>query len=447
MANKRKAITLETKYQIVTAVDASKQSKKQIVDEFGISPSTLSTILKSKDKILEAHHSIDFGSARKKLRTANYKDVENALFEWFKSVRDENIPLSGTTLAIKADELAKKLGHADFSASQSWVERFKHCRGIVCRTVCGESESVNSNVLDDYVTTKLPSLLIGYQPRNIFNINETGLFYTLLPNRILTLKGEECHGGKHSKEKITLLVGSNMDGSEKLKLLVIGKVKQPRCFKGVKALPVDYEGNTKAWMSDDIFKDWTLPSTCTKGLQWRKVSSKCTNACFRKAGFVISGQTTDSDLVNYPPHQSGEDDDDEEEDNLSLSALKSMWLGVWNKLQMSEKINLDDYVDMDTEVVIYEKPTDDNIVASVQQKHSGQPEEYSEDEDEGTALPKTSAFTEVLDSLACLSDNVSTQADMSDLLFDRLAEFTDIVMAGHYQQQKQMKITDFVKST
>nr|XP_006010507.1 PREDICTED: tigger transposable element-derived protein 4-like [Latimeria chalumnae] len=440
-------------------------------------------------------------------------------------------------LAIKANELAKKLGHADFSASQSWVERFKHCSGIVCRTACGESESINSDVLDDYITTKLLSLLIGYQPRDVFD--ETRLSYKLLPNRTLVLKGEECHGSKHSKEIITLLVGSHMDGSEKLKLLVFGKVKQPRCFKGVKALPVDYEGNTKAWMTGDIFKDWVirfdrkmqrqkrkvllfvdncpahphidnlqattmvfLPPNTTSKLQpmdqgiikclkqhyhcqliqhmlncfkckqdtainlhqgitfthsaWRKVSSKCISACFRKAGFVISGQTTNSDLVNYlhhhPYHLSGKDDDDdeeeEEEDNLPLSALKSMRLEVKSKLQMSENINLDDYVDVDTEVVIAEKLSNDDIVASVQQKHSGQPEEDSEDEDEdkGTDLPKTHTFTEALDSLACLRDYVTTQADMSDL-FDRLEEFTDIVMAGHYQQQKQMKITDFVKST
>uniref|UniRef100_H3A0C2 HTH CENPB-type domain-containing protein n=1 Tax=Latimeria chalumnae TaxID=7897 RepID=H3A0C2_LATCH len=197
-------------------------------------PSTLSTILKNKDKILEAYHSSDFGSARKKLHTADYKNVENALFEWI----IENIPLSGPMLAIKANELAKKLGHADFSASQSWVERFKHCSGIVCRTACGESESINSDVLDDYITTKLLSLLIGYQPRDVFD--ETRLSYKLLPNRTLVLKGEECHGSKHSKEIITLLVGSHMDGSEKLKLLVFGKVKQPRCFKGVKCLKQHY---------------------------------------------------------------------------------------------------------------------------------------------------------------------------------------------------------------
>ena len=37
-------------------------------------------------------------------------------------------------------------------------------------------------------------------------------------------------GGKKSKN---LLVMANMDGSDKRKLLVIGKSLKPRCFKGV----------------------------------------------------------------------------------------------------------------------------------------------------------------------------------------------------------------------
>ena len=36
-----------------------------------------------------------------------------------------------------------------------------------------------------------------------------------------------------SKEHVILLVGANMDGSEKLPLLVIGKYINPRCFRGV----------------------------------------------------------------------------------------------------------------------------------------------------------------------------------------------------------------------
>lgn len=49
-------------------------------------------------------------------------------------------------------------------------------------------------------------------------------------------------GGK----KITVLVGANMSGTEKSKLVVIAKYQNPRCFKNVKPLPVQYKLNKKA---------------------------------------------------------------------------------------------------------------------------------------------------------------------------------------------------------
>lgn len=47
-----------------------------------------------------------------------------------------------------------------------------------------------------------------------------------------------------------------MTGKDKLPLLIIGKSKRPRCFKGVKTLPVNYACNTKAWVTKKLFKGW-----------------------------------------------------------------------------------------------------------------------------------------------------------------------------------------------
>ena len=38
----------------------------------------------------------------------------------------------------------------------------------------------------------------------IFNADETGLFYNMLPNKTLTYKGEKCFGGKHYNEQLTV---------------------------------------------------------------------------------------------------------------------------------------------------------------------------------------------------------------------------------------------------
>ncbi|XP_065356173.1 tigger transposable element-derived protein 6-like [Calliphora vicina] len=72
----------------------------------------------------------------------------------------------------------------------------------------------------------------------------------------MAFKSEKCHGGKHSKERLSVLFTVNSTGSEKRKLLVIGKSANPRCLKNVKSLPVDYTANKKAWMTSEIWLDY-----------------------------------------------------------------------------------------------------------------------------------------------------------------------------------------------
>jgi hypothetical protein len=48
-----------------------------------------------------------------------------------------------------------------------------------------------------------------------------------------SLATKQLEGRKQNKERLTLAVCYNVDGSDKLPLLVIGKYKNPRCFKNV----------------------------------------------------------------------------------------------------------------------------------------------------------------------------------------------------------------------
>ncbi|XP_054087769.1 tigger transposable element-derived protein 4-like [Zeugodacus cucurbitae] len=77
-----------------------------------------------------------------------------------------------------------------------------------------------------------------------------------MPDKTLKFKGENCSGGKLSKDRITVMVAANMSGTEKKKLLIIGKSQKPRCFRSVKSLPVDYANNRKAWMTSELFEKW-----------------------------------------------------------------------------------------------------------------------------------------------------------------------------------------------
>lgn len=101
-------------------------------------------------------------------------------------------------------------------------------------------------------------MLKNYEPRNVFNIDETALFFKCLPDKPFTFKKEKCHGGKHSKDKLTILLAVNMDGSEKLTPLLIGKAAKPRCFKGIRKFPLTYRSNKKARMTTELFNEWLV---------------------------------------------------------------------------------------------------------------------------------------------------------------------------------------------
>ena len=70
-------------------------------------------------------------------------------------------------------------------------------------------------------------------------------------------KGDDCKGIKIKKDRITLLLCCSMSG-EKQKPFIIGKSKNPRCFRNVdfKKLKVTYGHSPNAWMNGALFKHW-----------------------------------------------------------------------------------------------------------------------------------------------------------------------------------------------
>lgn len=148
--------------------------------------------------ILEDYNSEGFGQNKKRFRSGDFTDIENALYTWFVKARSENIPISCPILPLKAEVLVEKWNYENFKASNGFIERFKQRRNIVYKTSGGESASVELDCVQKW-KEKLPSLINGYEPRNIFNADETGTFYWLQPNKTLTFKGETWSGGKKAK--------------------------------------------------------------------------------------------------------------------------------------------------------------------------------------------------------------------------------------------------------
>ena len=124
-ARKRKAISIETKYEILQAVDKGDRAKKEIVTAFDIPPNTLSTIIKNRDQIIKNYETSTVFPSRKRQRSGQHDAIESAVFKWFNEKRSANIPISGPLLMTKSDELAKKIGDKTFKANTGWLDRFK----------------------------------------------------------------------------------------------------------------------------------------------------------------------------------------------------------------------------------------------------------------------------------------------------------------------------------
>ncbi|XP_019240669.1 PREDICTED: tigger transposable element-derived protein 6-like [Nicotiana attenuata] len=122
----------------------------------------------------------------------------------------------------------------------------------------GKAESAPIQDLPAF-RTKLQEVIKNYALKDVFNCDETGLFFRMAPNKTLAQAPEsEC---KKDRSRTTVMLMCNALGTEKLKPLVIGTVAKPRCYKNVDmaSLPhINYFYNKKAWITREIFKTYML---------------------------------------------------------------------------------------------------------------------------------------------------------------------------------------------
>ncbi|GBO05028.1 Tigger transposable element-derived protein 4 [Araneus ventricosus] len=145
--------------------------------------------------------------------------MDECVKKWFTQCRDQGIPISGQMMQRKAEDFAKELGRGEhFKGSNGWLESFKNKHKIVLRKLFSEKASIPESVCEEWIKD-IPALVKGYEPKNIFNADETGLFYKCLPDKTTMFKDEEYRGGKQSKVRLTVLLAANEDGSEKNFLL------------------------------------------------------------------------------------------------------------------------------------------------------------------------------------------------------------------------------------
>jgi hypothetical protein len=260
MASKRKRVVISFAEKLAAVKQVEEGCLlKTVAANYGVGISTVSDWVKSKPKFLEQAVK---NSDRKTLKKSDFEKVNEALFMWFTQQREKGMPLTGPLLQEKAKMLAELLGDEgrDFCASSGWLDRFKKRYGIRQLNLCGEKLSADPDAVDVF-KTMFADYTEGYSKDQIYNADETGVNFKMLPKKSLASATEtSAPGHKMKKERITVLFASNASGTHRLPPMCIGKSMKPRALKNIapNALPVFYRAQKSAWMSSDLFEEWFL---------------------------------------------------------------------------------------------------------------------------------------------------------------------------------------------
>ncbi|XP_063309192.1 tigger transposable element-derived protein 1-like [Pelobates fuscus] len=267
---RRKAITLETKLNIITDHDAG-NTTKEVATKYSLSKSTVSTILKDREKYLKEvknAQSLHSTWIRTKENKSLIPHMEKLLTAWISDQTGRlHMPVTYATICAKALSLFEMLkqrkgGNVEetFSASSGWFDRYKKRAGWHNIKILGESASADTEAAKLF-PAKLAEILEegNYSPSQVFNADETGLFWKRMPSRSYIAKEESSMPGfKPAKDRLTLFLGGNAAGDCKLKPMMVHRAENPRTLKGIvkSTLPVIWKANKKGWVTASLFEDW-----------------------------------------------------------------------------------------------------------------------------------------------------------------------------------------------
>ncbi|KAI5954347.1 PDC2 [Candida jiufengensis] len=258
------------------------------------SQTTISRILSSKNDLIASKEG-DFKLVRRRKQTNPL--LRKILTEWVTQAIWENIPITTPIIQSTAHAIwtrlpqSEKSGNGVFNAK--WCTHFMKKLNI---NITGDEKEILNNMnyklnkvwrLDEKIELKqyLNDLIVenNYTPQDIFVLDEFQLFYELPLDQIFNVNSlDKGLPQSHSSNQIslTILLGCNIDGSEKLSPMIVGKYDKFDVSKSsiiqLKSLSIEnisynnlmnklteyynifYKSNKNKWITSQMFQNYLL---------------------------------------------------------------------------------------------------------------------------------------------------------------------------------------------
>lgn len=186
---KRNVLSIEQKIEILKQFERNK-SVAELAKIYNIGKQTVRDIVKKKAELQSFVAKADSAKAifdRKTLKGSTFRELDDVMTKWFLQKRSEGVPISGPMCARQAQKFHEQLKiEGNFSASSGWLYRFKKRHGIRELAVQGEKLSADDVAMVEFCYD-LENLITVHdlKPEQVYNGDETGLYWKAMPKRTL----------------------------------------------------------------------------------------------------------------------------------------------------------------------------------------------------------------------------------------------------------------------
>ncbi|EFX66236.1 hypothetical protein DAPPUDRAFT_116600 [Daphnia pulex] len=168
-------------------------------------------------------------------------ELDDAVLGWFKEMRNPSSKCKPLSL------------------SRTHIQGFQILKLRTVGFAIGENAALLAQAFVYLKRRAFRDKLQRFNPSNIFNMDETGLFFRALPTRTYVCREEgqrkAIRGTKalRAKDRLTLFLCVNTTGTCKIGPLLVGTAKNPHCFRDCQS-PINYVNQRNAWVDRDIYR-------------------------------------------------------------------------------------------------------------------------------------------------------------------------------------------------
>ncbi|POW06416.1 hypothetical protein PSHT_10385 [Puccinia striiformis] len=167
-----------------------------------------------KDEISIRQNELETSASVKRVNKTKFETVDKLLEEWTRNAIVAKLVISGDLLREKWKDFARLQGIPStqwLKLSNGWLDSFKARNNLKMYKKHGEAAQADELTISQEVD-RLQKLISRFPPNDVFNMDETGLFYAMPPDRGLAYSQE--HGIKSNKTRITIALTCNSTGTK-----------------------------------------------------------------------------------------------------------------------------------------------------------------------------------------------------------------------------------------